>query len=146
MAGAARGEKWLDVGCGPDKVPGADGIDIAPLPGVDIVADLDRYPWPIADSTYDHVVCKHSISHLANFVRAIEELHRAGIDVILVVTVVNGVNNVTDFRRDVKSNIARAVGLEWLVNRFPRAYERFFAYLLPASEVYFKLRVEKEAA
>jgi predicted SAM-dependent methyltransferase len=47
--------------------------------------------------------------------------------------------------RSNKKNPARWFGLEALVNRFPRIYERFFAFTVPASEVYFRLEVLKEA-
>ena len=69
-------EKWLDVGCGPAKIPGAVGIDRCQLPGVDTVHDLNKYPWPFAANTFDHVVCKHVLPHLDDFVRAVEEIHR----------------------------------------------------------------------
>jgi len=42
-----------------------------------------------------------------------------------------------------KFNPFAAIGLEWLVNRFPRAYEHFFAFLLRANEVYFQIQVIK---
>lgn len=185
-------ERWLDVGCGADKVPGAVGIDRLALPGVDVVFDLDQYPWPFESSTFDHVVCKHSISHLANFVRTVEEIHRitrsGGVVEILAPHYTSDNANTdptmrtrvslrtmhffceqydfkyqyyskarffmerrwvsfreckTDFRSDVKFNVPHLIGLEQLVNAFPRVYERLFGYILPASEVYFKLRVTK---
>jgi SAM-dependent methyltransferase len=37
----------------------------------------------------------------------------------------------------------RWLGVQALVNRFPRVYERFFAFLLPAQEIRFKLRLTK---
>lgn len=49
----------------------------------------------------------------------------------------------TQFPREHRSNIARLVGLESLVNRFPRVYERFLAFTIPPSEVYFRLKVIK---
>lgn len=71
-------ELWLDVGCGVDKIPGATGIDRLAVPGVDIVHDLNLYPWPFQSDLFDHVACKHSLQHLDDFVRAIEEIHRVG--------------------------------------------------------------------
>ena len=52
-AGAAR---TLDVGCGRDKIPGALGVDRVALPGVDVVHDLDSYPWPFEDSSFEALV------------------------------------------------------------------------------------------
>jgi SAM-dependent methyltransferase len=70
------GEHWLDVGCGPFKIPGALGIDMFLLAGVDVVHDLEKYPWPFPDNCFDHVVCRHSLSHLNDFVGAMKEIHR----------------------------------------------------------------------
>jgi SAM-dependent methyltransferase len=68
--------KVLDVGCGQAKTPGAVGIDIEPHPGVDVVHDLDRFPYPFADSEFDRIVVSHSLEHLADVVRVMQELHR----------------------------------------------------------------------
>ena len=42
-------------------------------------------------------------------------------------------------------NVFKIFGIEWLVNRFQRIYERFFAFSVPASEVYFELQVLKDS-
>lgn len=42
-----------------------------------------------------------------------------------------------------KANPLRALGIEALVNRFPRIYEHFFAFVFRANEVYYRLRVVK---
>ena len=69
-------ERWLDLGCGNDKLPGTIGLDRAHLPGVDVVHNLNHYPWPFEDNAFDHVVCKHSLSHVNDFVAALGEIHR----------------------------------------------------------------------
>lgn len=71
-----KGERWLDVGCGPFKIPGALGIDMFPVAGVDVIHDLEKRPWPFADNSFDHVVCRHSLSHLSDFVGTMKEVHR----------------------------------------------------------------------
>ena len=69
-------KKILDVGCGDRKVKGAVGIDIAKLPGVDVVQDLNKYPWPFKDNTFDEVYLNEVIEHLENTVKAMEEIYR----------------------------------------------------------------------
>jgi len=187
-------EKWLDVGCGNAKLPGAVGIDRVALPGVDVVHDLNIYPWPFPDNTFDHIVCKHSLSHLDDFLRAIEELHRiakpeAIVEILAPHYASDNFNtdpthktsvgirtmnyfcdqysfkyhyysqcrfamlkrrlsfreNATDFRSHTKFNPFRTIGLEWVINKAPRVYERFFVYWLPPSEVYFKLKAVKSS-
>jgi len=46
----------------------------------------------------------------------------------------------TSWRKTTKSNPFRWSGIEWLVNKQPRLYERFLCWVLPASEVYFLLQ------
>ena len=50
----APGERVIDIGCGDRKYPGSVGIDIAPLRGVDIRADIGR-GLPLRDSSVDAV-------------------------------------------------------------------------------------------
>lgn len=66
----------LDVGCGRRKHPGAVGIDVNPDTAADVVLDLERFPWPLADNSFDLILCHHVIEHLADIVRVLEEFHR----------------------------------------------------------------------
>ena len=68
--------KILDLGCGNAKEEGAVGIDYRSCPSVDIVHDLNVYPWPLENDSFDLVICKHVIEHLSNVIKAMEEIHR----------------------------------------------------------------------
>ena len=68
----------LDVGCGRNKYPGAVGIDRLPGTAADIVHDLDQFPWPLADSSFDQVRLIHVIEHVNDVIRTLEEIHRIG--------------------------------------------------------------------
>lgn len=68
--------KTLDIGCGSNKTPGAVGMDIHPYEGVDIVHNLEKYPWPQSDSEYDKVVCSHVIEHIEDITAFMREIHR----------------------------------------------------------------------
>lgn len=35
------------------------------------------------------------------------------------------------------------IGLEWLINKFSRIYERFFCWILPVGEIYYELEIVK---
>lgn len=70
--------KILDVGCGIKKYPGAIGIDRLPGTAADIVHDLDQFPWPLEDSTFDELRLIHVIEHVGDVIRTMEELHRLG--------------------------------------------------------------------
>jgi len=66
----------LDVGCGIRKRPGAIGIDRNPATRADVLCDLDRFPYPFADNSFDRILAIHVIEHLHDVVRAVEEFHR----------------------------------------------------------------------
>jgi SAM-dependent methyltransferase len=67
----------LDVGCGDARDPRATcGIDVCSYPGVDIVHDLERFPWPIDAHRFDRIILRDTLEHLADVVRTMEELHR----------------------------------------------------------------------
>lgn len=65
----------LNLGCSDRVHPGAIGVDIAPGPGVDLVADL-RERWPWEDSTVDGVIAHDVFEHLPNKLFTMNELHR----------------------------------------------------------------------
>jgi SAM-dependent methyltransferase len=75
-APAGKGLRILDVGCGVNKHPGAVGIDINPATKADVICDLDRFPYPFADRSFDSLRAIHVIEHLTNVIRAMEEFHR----------------------------------------------------------------------
>ncbi|HEY3759889.1 MAG TPA: methyltransferase domain-containing protein [Solirubrobacteraceae bacterium] len=66
----------LDIGCGSAKTPGAVGLDISADTDADIVHDLDAFPYPIADSSFDQILLQDVLEHVAEPIRLFEELHR----------------------------------------------------------------------
>jgi SAM-dependent methyltransferase len=75
LVASGRG-RVLDVGCGSAKAPGAVGLDISPDTEADIVHDLNVFPYPIEDSSFDHVLMQDVLEHVDHPVRVLEELHR----------------------------------------------------------------------
>ena len=66
----------INLGCGERTTPGWTNVDRVKLPGVDVVHDLDRYPYPFDTSSADGVVMSHVLEHLTDVVRVMEEIHR----------------------------------------------------------------------
>lgn len=54
----------LDIGCGDNKQPGFVGMDIRPGPAVDIVQDLEKFPWPLPDECVSLAVASHVVEHI----------------------------------------------------------------------------------
>lgn len=46
----------LDVGCGKAKHEGWIGMDICPFEGVDIVWDIEHFPWPLANECCSEIL------------------------------------------------------------------------------------------
>jgi SAM-dependent methyltransferase len=65
----------IDIGCGDRKYPGSLGIDIAPLKGVDLLADIGR-GLPLRDSSVDAVHASHVLEHIDDLVGLINEVWR----------------------------------------------------------------------
>jgi SAM-dependent methyltransferase len=66
----------LDVGCGINKFAGSIGIDVNPRSRADVLCQLNHFPYPFRDSSFDSVRAIHVIEHVADVVLTIEEFHR----------------------------------------------------------------------
>ena len=60
-----RKYSFVDIGCGKAK-QGKDwfGIDYRKLPGVDLVQDLEQFPWKIPSESFDTAVASHVVEHI----------------------------------------------------------------------------------
>lgn len=66
----------LDFGCGNMKCPGAIGVDINPDTDADVVHDLNVFPYPFADDSFDEIRADNVIEHLDDVLCVMAELHR----------------------------------------------------------------------
>jgi SAM-dependent methyltransferase len=71
-----NGVRAVDLGCGRGKLEGAVGVDCRPHADVNVLADLDFFPWPFADNAFDLILFNNIIEHVADVVRCMEEVHR----------------------------------------------------------------------
>jgi SAM-dependent methyltransferase len=76
MEEAVGAKRILDVGCGWNKTPGAVGIDSNSKTHADIIHDLGKVPYPLADNEFDEIVCRHVIEHVPDIVALVTELYR----------------------------------------------------------------------
>lgn len=66
----------INLGAGGDIRQGFVNHDIVQLPGIDVVHDLNSYPWPWPDASVDELVAKDLLEHLDEFMPAMEEIFR----------------------------------------------------------------------
>jgi SAM-dependent methyltransferase len=74
-AGLLDGKRILDIGCGRKKLPEAVGLDRYPLPGVDVVADLNG-GLPFPEQTFDAVWANQVLEHVPDLVELVYEVYR----------------------------------------------------------------------
>ena len=68
--------RYLDVGCGINKKPGSIGIDRNPQTKADVLVELDRFPYPFRDGSFNGLQAVHVIEHVSDVIKAMEEFHR----------------------------------------------------------------------
>ena len=71
--------KKLNLGCGEDiKNPneGWVNLDFIKLPGVDVVFDIEKPPFPFKDEEFDEILAQDTIEHILNHVPVMKDLHR----------------------------------------------------------------------
>ena len=57
--------RMVDIGCGNNKQgPDWFGIDYRPLPTVDLVQDLEKFPWGVPSETFNTAVANHVVEHI----------------------------------------------------------------------------------
>lgn len=75
---SAAKEIKLDLGCGPHKREGFEGVDSIKFPGVDHVVDIRKTPWPWKDGSVSEAHASHFVEHLTAQERVtfVNELYR----------------------------------------------------------------------
>jgi SAM-dependent methyltransferase len=162
--------KILDLGCGKNKMEGAIGVDREKYPGVDVVHNLDDYPYPFKDNEFDFVNCSHIIEHVEEPLRLLEEIYRIakpGAEVRIVTPHYSSQLSYGDMTHKhhlgytsflwlsgrgkfeikkiqlVFSDIYRVFGISLLANAFKRKWEKYLSFVFPAMYVFVWLRVKK---
>jgi len=161
--------KRLDIGCGNNKTPGSTYLDVDPDAHPDILHDLNKFPYPIEENQFDEIIAKHIIEHLDHPQKFIEELarilkpggtifietphftsyvaysepqHRLFYSYFLLSNLVRPTGLKTLRQEITFYKTFRMIGIQYLANKWPRTYERFWAYMFPAENV--KIHLKKE--
>jgi SAM-dependent methyltransferase len=68
--------KKLNLGCGSFPKDGFVNVDWKTGPGIDVVHDLSKIPYPFADEQFELIEADHVIEHLPAVFSVMAEIHR----------------------------------------------------------------------
>lgn len=68
--------KKLNIGCGNEIKKGYINLDFVRQPGVNVVHDLHKFPWPFKDNSFDEVYASHVLEHVDDLIATMKEIHR----------------------------------------------------------------------
>lgn len=66
----------INLGCGSEKLLGYMGVDNCKTSAADIILNLAKFPWKLKSNAYLEVRSSHFLEHLAEPLKAIQEIHR----------------------------------------------------------------------
>ncbi|MFC1508565.1 methyltransferase domain-containing protein [Candidatus Omnitrophota bacterium] len=161
----------LDLGCGNNKFPDSVGVDLSIDSKADVVCDLNRYPFPFKDSSFDKIISKQVFEHLDDVEKLMKEIHRITKDKARISIFVPHFSCFYSYAdpshkrtfsvfafdkiaprcgfRIISKKITfhrtiRRYMIDSLVNRFPLCYERFWTFIIPAEHLQFEFEVIKK--
>lgn len=169
----------LDLGCGNRKQKNALGADINRNSQADVICNLEIFPYPFKDNSFDRVLCHSILEHLDDIVGVMKEIHRIlkpGGVVEIITPHFSSLyswddpthrhhfsSNSFDYFTTSTSMESQAKGtfeiikkkiifgkgiLDWLwqffANKFVHYYERRWAFIFPAFDLYFELKAIKD--
>ena len=68
--------KKLNFGCGNEIIKGYVNMDILKLPGVNVVHNFNKFPYPFKDNEFDEIYTSHVLEHLDDLIKVMVELKR----------------------------------------------------------------------
>ena len=66
----------LNLGCGTEIMENYVNIDFVKLKGVDVIHNLNKFPYPFKDNTFEEVYTSHVLEHLEDLPKVMGEIKR----------------------------------------------------------------------
>ena len=66
----------LNFGCGQEIMKGYVNMDILKLPGVNVIYNFNKFPYPFKDNEFDEIYTSHVLEHLDDLIKVMAELKR----------------------------------------------------------------------
>ena len=162
--------KILDLGCGSSKHPNSIGADINSKSEADVICDLNNPNYPFQDDCFDMVVSKQVFEHVEDVEAVLREVNRICKNKAKIIIEVPHFScfysygdtthkrcfSIFSFdeiapRRGFKILVKklffhkafRRYKINFLANKFPINYERFWAFIFPGEHLHFELEAIK---
>mgnify|MGYP001610114600 FL=1 len=68
--------KRLNLGCGRDYKNGWINLDYNKDYKIDVIHNLNKFPYPFKDSEFDFIYCSHVLEHVDDFFETLKEIDR----------------------------------------------------------------------
>ena len=165
--------KILDLGCGPkSKKKGSIGLDKRPAPPVDVVHDLNNYPYPFSNDEFAQIEMSHIIEHIDRPLKLMNEVYRISKNgaIIRIITphytsqlsygdlehyhhfgyiTFLTLQNTGLFRikkhKLYFTDLYKVLGISLIANWFPRRWRKYLSFIFPAMYVEVYLEVIKNS-
>ena len=162
----------LNIGCGKDIKEGWINLDMIKNDGVDVVHNLNNYPYPFEDNSIDEIIAINIMEHLDkpnDFIKEIWRItkHNAKIEIetphfsgavawqdithIRPFSLISlnhyNINRNSRFNVDANPIMFRGyrfIGLSKLAKKFPLFYEKFLTYIFQIAGIRFNLITIKD--
>ncbi len=66
----------INFGCGNNRIPGFIGVDNIKTKAVDLIWDMNIFPYPFRDNSVEEVLLSNILEHLPNTISVMEEVYR----------------------------------------------------------------------
>jgi len=161
----------LDLGCGlQKKMEGSIGLDKRPASHVDVVHDLNIFPYPFPDNEFDYIEMSHIIEHIDRPLNLMNEVYRIsknGTTIRIITPHYSSQLSYGDlehfhhfgyvtflslqntgffkikYHKIYFTDFYKVIGVSLLANWFPRRWEKYLSFILPAMYVEVHLEVIK---
>lgn len=74
----------LNLGCGKEIFEEYINLDEANLPGVDIIHNINKTPWPFESNRFKEIYCSHVLEHVEDLIKTLKEIKRISRDKAII--------------------------------------------------------------
>ena len=133
--------KKLNLGCGSDIKKDYTNLDYVKLPGVNVVHDIEKIPYPFKENTFDEIYCKDILEHVSDVPKVIKELHRILKKDGKIIIQVPHFTSCDNFGDITHKNMFSSCSFDSFLKKHLRAYYHSFHFISLKSKIVFRKKI-----